>query len=60
MRIPRTPQQVVIERRHQVEGGDPLGLDQAERAVSASKRGWQTKAPHTGAMASRERTPMVW
>ena len=38
MRIPRTPQQVVIERRHQVEGGDPLGLDQAERALRLEAR----------------------
>ena len=38
MRIPRTPQQVVIERRHQVEGGDPLGLDQAERASRLEAR----------------------
>ena len=34
----RTPQQVVIERRHQVEGGDPLGLDQAERALRLEAR----------------------
>ena len=34
----RAPEQVVIERRHQVEGGDPLGLDQAERALRLEAR----------------------
>ena len=29
-------------------------------ALAAAKRCWQTKAPPTGAMASSERTPMVW
>ena len=56
----RVVDEVVEERRREVERRDPLSLDQLQCACPASHSGCATKQPPTSETAISEWMPIVW